>query len=183
MPEQLLLPSVADIPIGGPIGEILTNGQEAFFLVCGQSENWVRPSEEEQRNKWWDNLRYATDDPDTQEHILYAWTHNFIMHYGSASLEYDLGNLTGVWTATDLEWQCDSWWRESRLGMGGPLGREVWAEIWVLNYRVLSIKHILSDYVIVVEPTERGFEVIDFQRPAPISLSLTFLTPDGQVVH
>lgn len=164
------------------IEEVLSRGQESVFLVCASSEDWVRPSEDEQRMTWWENLRYASDDPQTQAHVLYPWTHNFVMHYGSASLEYDLVNLTGIWTATDLEWQCDSWWRESRLGTGAELGVEIWAEIWVLGYRVESIKHLGPDYVIVVEPIDRGFQVVDFQRPAPMSLNFAFVTPEGQIL-
>lgn len=188
-PTPTEAPAPQDTPTDTPrsvpspsLEEILSRGQESLFLVCAESVNWVRPSEEEQRREWWENPRYVTQDPQTLEHIRYPWTHNFIMHYGGASPQYDLVNLTGIWAATDITWHCEDFWRESRLGTGAGPGLEIWAEIWALGYRVDTIKHLGTNYVVVVEPTNSGFQVVDFQRPSAISLNFTFVTPEGQVV-
>lgn len=183
------IPVATDVPTStpGPVSrpsleEILSAGQESMFLVCASSENWIRPSEEEQRREWWENSRHLTEDPKTLEHILYPWTHNFIMHYGGASPQYDLVNLSGIWAASDIRWQCEDSWRESRLGTSAEPGVEIWAEIWVLQHRVRAVKHLGTNYVVVVEPITSGFQIVDFQRPSAISLSITFVTPQGEIV-
>jgi len=91
-------------------------------------------------------------------------------------------NLSGLW-AGGVRWRCDYMWRQRVLGtcVREP-GVEIWAEIWILFHQVVEIKHLGTHYVVVVEPTGVGFQAVDFQRPGPVSLTFTFVTPDGRVI-
>jgi len=64
------------------------------FDICAESTTWVRPSPEVQAKIW--NMRRYEGLP----HDPYEWTHNFLIVPNSASIAYDLRNLSGLWTAT-----------------------------------------------------------------------------------
>ena len=135
------------------------------FEICTQSATWVRPSPEEQA-KIWNNPRYRAETPDA-----YAWTHNFLLVPNSASIAYDLKNLSGLWTAPPLG-QCDS--------AKNPQEREYeWIEVWVLLHRVTQITHDHNTYTITLAPTGAGFQSIMFPRLNP-SVVLRFITSDGK---
>lgn len=148
-------------------------GEPVAFEVCGEAAAWRRPSEAEQKAKWWDNGRYAGASAET---INYPWTHDFLVTYGSASLEYDLINLSGLWTLPD----------DVRAKCIEPTASDAvlnlrQAEVWALLHRVLSVSHVGADYYIVVEPADQGVQFIEFARPEQqVPLTLHFVTGDGQ---
>jgi hypothetical protein len=139
--------------------------QPVPFEICAQSTTWVRPSPEVQAKIW--NLgRYQgfAHDP-------YEWSNNFLIVPNSASIAYDLLNLSGLWTAAPLG-QCHS--------PKNPQEREYeWIEVWVLLHRVTQITHDANTYTVTVEPMGKGFQSIMFQRLNP-SAVLRFVTPDGK---
>src|SRR6266581_793668 len=131
------------------------------FEICAQSTTWVRPSPEVQA-KIWNMGRYQgfAHDP-------YEWTHNFLIVPNSASIAYDLRNLSGLWTAPPPG-QCHS--------AENPQQREYeWIELWVLLHRVTQITHDANTYTITVEPTGKGFQFVYFRRLNP-SAVLRFIT-------
>src|SRR5437667_1337556 len=78
--------------------------QSIPFDVCAESTTWERPAVEVQA-KIWNDPRYFVLPPNTPlgSRITrndYVWTHNFIVMDDplSASGEYHLRNLTGLWT-------------------------------------------------------------------------------------
>ena len=184
-------PTSAHSPVSPPTPmpspeEVLSRGQEVRrFHVCLESTAFTRPPEEVQAKKVWENPRYALSevrDPATKKSLLYPWTHNFLMYYGGTTIEQDMLNLSGLWSGS-VKWNCDYTWRQRALGTCVREPRtEIWAEVWVFFHRVVEIKHLGTHYVVVVEPARVGFQAIDFQRPGPVSLTLTFVTPDGQVL-
>ena len=122
------------ISIAPTVEEILAQGDELLFEICGESTTWVRPSEQEQGAKWWDSGRYAGAD---EEVIKYPWTHTFLVAYGHASTEYDLTNLSGLWTLPeDVRAKC---FEPEPHDAVLKLER---AEAWVLLHRVQSIKRL-----------------------------------------
>jgi len=146
--------------------------------VCGESTTWTRPSEGEQSAKWWASGRYKCTDEQCEQNVKAPWTHDFFVVYGSASIEYDLENLSGLWTLQGEE-RAGCYERER---LEAVLKLEM-AEAWVLLHRVKQVKRLGNFYVIVVEPTERGVQFVQFPRPAEkVPLTLYFVTADGQQV-
>jgi hypothetical protein len=151
----------------------IVQGEPVPFEVCGESATWARPSEEEQKTKWWDTGRYAGG---ADEVIQYPWTHHFFVAYGHASAEYDLTNLCGLWTlAADVRAKCVEPAAQDAL-----LKLES-AEVWVLLHRVQGVRRSGSDYYITVEPTGQGVQFVQFDRPEQqVPLTLHFVTESGQ---
>jgi len=158
------------------VAEIMAQGEELSFEICGESTTWVRPAEQEQNAKWWSSGRYAGGN---EEVIKYPWTHNFFVAYGSASGEYDITNLSGLWTLPgDVRAKCFEPERHDAI-----LKLQT-AEVWALLHKVKSIKHLDTSYVIVVEPAEKGVQFVQFPRPErQLPLTLHFVTEDGQEIE
>jgi hypothetical protein len=144
----------------------LLAAQPVSFQICAESTTWVRPSPEVQA-KVWNMPRY-----DASDRTATAWTHDFIVDYPeSASIAYDLMNLSGLWTAPlEAFNKC----REKT----GPNGYQ-WIEAWVLLYRVKEITLADNTYTITIEPTGKGFQSIFIRRLNP-SAVFRFVTPDGK---
>lgn len=105
-------------------------------------------------------------------HDPYEWTHNFLFVPNSASIAYDLRNLSGLWTAPPPG--------PCRSAEMNPQQREYeWIEVWVLLHRVTQIRHDDNTYTITVAPTGAGFQSIMFRRLNP-SAVLRFVTPQGK---
>lgn len=170
-----LAPTSAATPRLSPtFAEILAHGEKVPFEVCGESTSWVRPSEEQQASKW--GGRYAGAN---EEVTKYPWTHNFFVVYGSASIESDIENLSGLWTVQGGErGKCFEPERHDAI-----LKLQT-AEVWALLHKVNSIKRLDTSYVIVVEPGQRGVQFVQFPRPSGwLPLTLYFVTSDGQEVE
>ena len=168
--------SVEALPSPSPtVAEILAEGGKVPFEVCGQSTTWVRPSEEEQGSKWGAG-RYAGVN---EEVTKYPWTHNFFVVYGGASIEYDIENLSGLWTLEGGERaKCFEPERHDAI-----LKLQT-AEVWSLLHKVSNIKRLGTSYAIVVEPTQQGVQFVQFPRPTEwLPLTLYFVTSDGEEVE
>jgi len=168
----LLAACAAPTPVP-TVANVMVQGEQVPFEICGESATWTRPTEGEQKAKWWDTGRYAGGDDKV---IKYPWTHDFFVAYGNASGEYDLINLSGLWTlAGDVRSKCIEPERQDAI-----LKLQK-AEVWVLLHRVKSIKRVGTDYYIVVEPVEKGVQFVQFPRPEQqVPLTLHFVTEDGQ---
>jgi len=164
--------------------EVLNRGEAVSFVICRQSDNWGRPSEQEQTEVW-QEPRYGFDPNNLPKNIEYDWTHDFLMYYGGGeSVEYDMVHMTGIWSATDARWLCDNQWRKSVLHNVAAEDEEIWAEVWVLLHRVVEIKRLDRYYVIIVQPEQRGFQWVDFPRPpGPGGLTLSFVTSKGDEIE
>jgi len=161
-----------------PVPEILARGQEVTFTVCAKSSTWTRPPAEDMAAKW-SFGRWKWSDQKGEELIKYPWTHFFFVDAGSASLEYDLLNLSGV--------SREPFDEESKNCIGDRGRNEAIvarkaARVWLLLHRLRTIKRLGTLYVLVVEPVDRGFQSVDFPVTAPASLTLYFVTPDGEEI-
>lgn len=153
--------------------EISTHGEDTPFEICGESSAWVRPSEEEQTRKWWNSGRYAGIG---DEYLKRLWADDFFVAYGNASTEFDLENLSGLWTLpADVRAKCLEPQRQEAV-----LKLQV-AEIWALFHRVINIKRLETNYVIVVEAAASGVQFVQFSRPSEQKpLTLHFITQGGE---
>ena len=159
------------------VQDIVAEGEALPVVVCGEASTWVRPSAERQREKWWENGRYAGLDEET---LLYPWEHGFFVAYGTASLDYDVVNLSGLWTLPEgVREDClEAERQEAVLKLDT-------AEVWLLFYRVVSVKWIGEQYAITVEPSGGGVQFIQFARPeARVPLTVYFVREgDGKVLE
>jgi len=139
------------------------------FGFCAESTTWTRPSPQVQASIW-SMGRYKG-----MAHEPYEWTHDFIVVDDplSASIAYDVRNLTGLWTDPPPFNKCDTNLRNRREG-----GNE-WIEAWVLLHRVVQVTHENNTYTITVEPIGKGFQLVYFRRMSPNAVFL-FITIDGK---
>lgn len=148
-------------------------GAPVSFEVCGVDSNWVRPSEEMQQRHLHTLGRYVGVEESIAE---YLWSENFLINYGSASVEYDMLNLSGLWTLpTDVRATC------LNTGTAADLMHST-VELWVLLHKVNAITYSDASYTIVVEPVEKGAEFVRFSRATQEPLTLRFVTLDGSEV-
>ena len=173
-PLSRIEPPIA-LPASPTVTEILSQGKELSFEICGESMSWVRPPEDEQNVKWWRSERYSGADDQV---IQYPWTHDFVVAYGHGSITYDIENLSGLWTLPgDVGAKCLEPERQDAIL------RLQKAEVWALSHQVKRVRRLGSHYVVVVEPSERGVQFVQFARPEQwLPLTFHFVTEDGQEI-
>jgi hypothetical protein len=148
------------------ISALALTGQTIPFEICAESRTWTRPSPEVQAKIW--NMGIY----DGFGRAAYEWTHNFIVLDDplSASGDYHLRNLSGLWTEPPPVNKCDQNNRRN--------GNE-WIEVSLLLHRVTQVTHTGNSYTITVEPSGKGFQFVYIHRLNP-SAVLRFVTPDGK---
>jgi hypothetical protein len=171
-------PAAFALPTSSPsltAAEIVARGEDVSFDVCGEASSWVRPSEEQQTSRIWEFGRYAGMDEDVQE---YLWTHNFFVNYGSANVEQDMKDLSGLWTLPGgVRAACFEQERQDAI-----LQLQM-AEVWVLLHTVKGIRRVDTSYVIIVEPVEQGVQFVQFPRSDhQLPLTLYFVTRAGHEI-
>jgi len=164
-------PTVA--PATPTAASIIAQGEDVSFEMCGSGPSWARPSEEEQISIW-ESSRYAGAD---EEILKYPWTHDFLVTYGSASIQQDLIDLGGLWSLPE----------GARAGCIEPERHQAlinWEEVelWILLHRVKKVRRIDTSYAIVVEPAEAGAQFVRLPRPDQVPLSFIFVTEEEEVV-
>ncbi|MEH2312047.1 MAG: hypothetical protein V7K35_11735 [Nostoc sp.] len=152
---------------------------EVPFKICNSTETWVRPTKAEQMKFLRENMSARYDDltknPEPYERWLSYNIYSFTIYGGSSFFDYHY--LAGLWTPSDnLVWQCDESSRH-KINTG-----EI-AEVWVLLYRVISIKWVGNHYLMVVKPTKKGRQYIQLsRREHQDSLPLKVVTEDGSEI-
>jgi hypothetical protein len=176
-PRRVMLSVVAALTLGScsfsgtaPAAECPT-GDAVTCEVCGQEASWVRPPEEEQAATWHSG-RYGGS---YEELVEYLWTHDFMIAYGSASVEHDMLALSGLWT---LEGTARSACRDG--GRAEAVAELRTAEVWVLLHQVKELWRDGMSYTFVVEPVKQGVQFVQFARPCGQEpLTLHFVTAEG----
>ncbi|MBD1921497.1 hypothetical protein H6F77_10380 [Microcoleus sp. FACHB-831] len=167
-----------------PGGLIRTGGsdlssREIPFEICGESKTWVRPTATEQRRHLQNMGRGRYSLEVIGELGGDYWTHNIFSFtsYPGGSGTFDITHLSGFWTPQNPSRPstCDN--AITALNSGKL------ARVWVLNYRVISIKWLANRYVMVVKPTSRGAQIINFsRRERQDLLPLTVVAENGRKV-
>jgi hypothetical protein len=173
VPAQITSATAPSAQSEPTISEIKARGEEVNFEICGESTSWTRPSESDQDTKWWRSGRYAGLD---EQAVKYPWTHGFFVTYGSASLEYDLINLSGLWTLPgDARTKC--------LEQSDTILKLQTAELWALYHRVKGITRLNTCYVVTVESVDTGVQFVHFSRPKDhLPMTLHFVDENGQEI-
>ena len=161
--------------------ETVANQSAVTFEVCADVEGWQRPDQTEQIKHLRKDARYS--NANSSEAIKSAstqfWDHQIVSFttYGlSARLEPE--NLSGVWTATDKMSGCYVPETTIAINEGDR------AETWLLNHRVSDLQWAGDRYVMTVEPSASGLQVVQFDRTEKLaSLPLDVITQSGDMVE
>jgi hypothetical protein len=145
---------------------------EIPLSVCTRSEQWDRPTEEEQRSRL-----VAEGEPYAsmvRRGELFAPGRVFVDSPEASQIE-DILNRTGLWTAELLPLPriCEA--DIGDLPLPAPERR---LRVWVLSYDVGKVSFLDGRLSLQVEPMEHGYTVVQFTNPRetgvpPISLQLT----------
>lgn len=170
----LVTPAVA-CSGGDPSGGTTVN-----LVVCARSENWVRPSVEQERAEIWSLPRHQGKDEARLREVLEE-TQVFVWLGGNSELG-DRSALTGIWTADDLQTLGD-------CGEPNDASRGVWEHLYLLNYRAVDLDILSSTFELTVEPTDRGYEHVAFRNPlyrqekVPVPYQVRVVAPDGEELY
>ncbi len=148
------------------------------FEICSESETWERPSETEQIRQLQSQPRYGSElNREPLKSLSQTfWNQNIFSFksYGLSARQEPI-YLSGLWTIVETIWNCYDANRIAKLNSGES------AEVWVLLHRVVSIKWTGDRYVMVVKPTTRGVQLIQFSRKErQASLPLQVITDSGK---
>ncbi len=160
--------------------EMVVDQSAVTFEVCADVESWQRPNQAEQIKHLRKDARYSSAN--SSEALKSAstqfWDHQVISFttYGlSARLEPE--NLSGVWTATDKMSGCYVPETAMAINEGDR------AETWLLNHRVSDLQWAGDRYIMTVEPSATGFQVVQFDRTEKLaSLPLEVVTATGDSI-
>lgn len=148
------------------------------FSICSEASDWQRPSPDQQAKQLATDERYSTllQDKEFQQLADQFWQHDVLSFttYG-LSARMEPVNLSGLWSVSEEVWgNCYSHDEGSAINAGNL------AEAWVMNHRVVDVQWENEHYVIVVDPTPQGMQVVQFERrEAASELPLEIITTQG----
>ncbi|MEM9904574.1 MAG: hypothetical protein AAF921_06085 [Cyanobacteria bacterium P01_D01_bin.44] len=136
--------------------------RDVTYTVCSEIADWQRPSEGEQAKQLQSDARYdgALQDDPLKSLVDSFWQHRVLSFatYG-LSARVDPINFSGLWTVADDIWtECYSGSEGEQINAG-----EI-AEAWLMYHRVTGLRWQDGQYVIEVEPSDAGVQVVQFER-------------------
>ena len=144
-----------------PAPKVDLEPQTVNFQVCSNLPDWERPDLETQTEALTSNPRYSEglDVEPLQSLAAKFWNESIITFttYG-LSARTEPVYLSGVWTAIDAMDPCYEGDRPEAINQG-QLG-----EIWLIGHRIVTIEWSVDHYQVVVEPTQKGLQAIQFAR-------------------
>lgn len=154
--------------------------QEARVNLCVDLPDWQRPSEQTQRKQLEQMERY---DGFLQEETLESlvkdwWTYEaFSFTTYGLSARTDPHYLSGIWTALEHIWGCYEGEEPEQINNGDL------AELWLINHQLVDLQWQNNQYVVTVEPSTRGLQMLMFERRENYeTLPVVIVTADGQEV-
>ena len=150
------------------------------FETCAAVEDWQRPSADEQSRQLEKDARYAMAEESDSSKAASSqlWDRQVVSFttYG-LSARMEPVSLTGLWTV-DAEMQnCYTPETTMAINQGDR------AEAWLLNHRIESLVWDGDRYVMTVEPTATGMQVVQFERGDELAaLPLEVVTADGKAI-
>lgn len=154
------------LPLNHQIISQSSTKKSVSFEVCGESKNWVRPTLKQQL-KHLKILPEFTPDSETnvksnllKGHLELVWKNPIISfdNYGLALLR-EVWHYSGMWT---LPKSTIARCLQDDKVLKVRDGKIAW--IFLLQYKVQNVKWQNSHYVLEVEPTQTGLQVIQFNR-------------------
>lgn len=127
------------------------------YQSCSLDLSWVRPSAVEQVSKLSQfGNRYGDSKTLTKNRY---WTDNVFLlsAYGLSGLR-DVYYLSGLWTSKSDISRCYDSFDLKRINQGKS------AITWLLEHRIVELNWQDNEYVMTVEPTQSGVQLIQFNR-------------------
>ncbi len=183
--ESLAQVNTAELSVDESSADSIADATSVEFEVCAAVDSWQRPSESEQAKRLNQDSRYAEAiaSNDSESPLKRAssqfWDHQVISFttYG-LSARMEPVNLSGLWTVEDELWDCYEPEATVAINEGDR------AEAWLLNQQITRLQWDGSGYVMTVEPTSAGLQIVQFDRvDSSESLPLTVVTESGQSVE
>lgn len=175
-PSAIPIAQTAIAP-GSPIN---TESQPVSFEVCSNLPDWERPDLDAQTETLTSNPRYSDSlDVEPLQSLSEKFWHESIITFTTYGLSArtEPVNLSGVWTVIDAMDPCYEGDRPEAINQG-QLG-----EIWLIGHRIITIEWLGDQYKVVVEPTQKGLQAIQFDRlEASETLPITVVEADGTEV-
>ena len=165
--------------VAAPIAASIS-AENIDFEICGESPNWMRLTESDQRMQLREIPRYGAA---IEEEPLKSLSQNFWFHEAISFTTYGLSAriepiyFSGLWTIVDTFSNCYEGSRVEKINAGQM------AEVWLISHRVDHIQWHGDRYIMNVQPTGNGVQLIQFPRQeTQTSLPLTIVTEDGTEV-
>ncbi len=151
------------------------------FEVCAAVDDWQRPSDADQDKHLGVDGRYDTalEDSELKRAVDRFWNYQAISFttYG-LSARMEPINLSGIWTAADDLWNC----YEPDITVA--INEGDLAETWLLNHQITNLQWEGDRYIMTVEPTATGMQVVQFDRvDSQPALPLEVVTASGSMVE
>jgi hypothetical protein len=111
--------------------------------------------------------------------VVKAWWSHQVFSFTTYGLSArtDPLYLSGIWTAMDDTWNCYNGEQPERINNGDL------AEVWLIHHQLLGLQWQDNQYVMLVEPTPSGLQLLQFpRREQNQSLPLTLVTAAGEVL-
>lgn len=152
--------------------------REIPFNICSESQSWLRPTEAEQTTKLRSMKRYASSTRDGKNYMRRIFSRKVLVFtiYGLSS-RYDFYYLSGLWNyPEDQLWKC-----YKPQGTIDRINSGKLADVWLFQHKIKKITWQNNRYVMVVEPTQKGVQFIQFPRiENQPSLPLKVVTQKGE---
>ena len=161
--------------------EVVADRSPVEFETCAAVEDWQRPSADEQAQQLEKDARYeaaiaeglakATSSPFWENQVVSFTTYGL-------SARMEPANLTGLWTVDEEMQNCYTPETTAAINEGDR------AEAWLLNHRIESLAQVGDRYVMTVEPTATGMQVVQFDRADELaSLPLDVVNANGEAIE
>jgi hypothetical protein len=153
---------------------------EVAYDICGEINDWQRPSLEAQTAALMANPRYgaALETEPLQSLFEKFWNESLITFttYG-LSARTEPVYLSGVWTGIEAMSACYEGDRPTEINAGNR------AEMWLIGYQVVDLIWTGETYQMTVKPTTAGLRFLQFERlEGEETLPLVVLENTGQAL-
>ena len=149
--------------------------------TCAVVEDWQRPNDRDQAKQLEKDARYSamTESDALKSASSLFWDSQVVSFttYG-LSARVEPVNLTGLWTVEGEMQDCYTSETTMAINEGDR------AEAWLLNHRIESLERVGDRYVMTVEPTAVGMQVVQFNRAdEQAALPLDVVNTGGESVE
>jgi hypothetical protein len=177
-PSKQALPVVQSVPSQVAIATVPPVA--VAYDICGEIDDWQRPSLEAQTEALMTNPRYgeALATEPLQSLFEKFWHESLITFttYG-LSARTEPVYLSGVWTGIEAMEACYEGDRPTTINAGER------AEMWLIGYQVVDFTWTGETYQMTVEPTPAGLRFLQFERVEnEATLPLVVLENTGQAL-
>ncbi|MEM6520220.1 MAG: hypothetical protein AAF722_12925 [Cyanobacteria bacterium P01_C01_bin.70] len=135
--------------------------QAVAYEVCGELDDWERPSLAEQTTALRENPRYGAAIAADPLKSLFDkfWQESLITFttYGLSARSEPI-HLSGVWTGIEAMSTCYEGDRPAAVNAGEL------AEMWLIGYKIVDFSWTGEAYQLIVEPTSTGLRFVQFER-------------------